>query len=477
MEGVKRTLIFIIVLFMFISSVSAMRGTPAIVTITYDPAVGLSNDFQLNFVSTENPPGIADVSTMGKGIYEQFAPLVDGTTIFNTSQLDTYIKLDKPILDLSKEHIVNVHIEIPPNEPLAGPYEFGIIGSERPSNPNQMLVITTSVIIRVKVDVPYPGKYADISVFGIRSVNQGQDAKFNWQVKGRGSELTACSANLEIFSKDNTRVYERELGNFVVAPTGVYPPAGTPDTTLPTSTMTPGTYTGVLTVKFDDKVKTSTLTFNVGEEAVALDNYTPSTLVFGEINQVHLFVRNLWNGRFDNVHADINLNGTITTTPSGAMDPFGSLDLVQFMDSRNIPVGNYTGTVTVYFGTKSNTFPVKFEVAKKVVPPSSKPVQKTPTYLFYLISGVILLLVILVLILIQLKRSKKPLAKSQDTELKSSVVSVPGAPNISSPAKSEIVSEPAYNSSPNRLPASKQESKESKSKSKKKQSKQSKKAK
>jgi hypothetical protein len=418
----KKCLIFVFILLISVSAVAAMRGSPAIVTITYDPAVGVDDDFQLNFISTESPPGIADISVLGEGTYERFSPLPDGTSAFNTSQIDEYVTFDKKVLDLSKEHAVNVHIKIPPNEPLAGPHEFGIISSERPKNPSGMLVITTAVIIKIRVDIPFPGQYLDITRFGIENVNQGQNAGFNWQVKGRGLELTPFNAKLEVFSKDGSTLYTRELGNFVVAPGDVYPITANDDP-LPTSSFVPGPYKGVLTVRFDGKVKTSTSIFNVGEEAVSLDNYTPSRLVYGEINQVHLTIRNLWNGQFDNVHAEISLNGTTTTTPSTVMRPFETIELGQFIDSSNVPEGNYTGTVKVYFGTKSNTFPVNFEVAKKVLPPPPEPEKKAFNYVPYLIGGVVLLLILLAILL--LKSRKKP--GVEESKSTSKTVSVPAA--------------------------------------------------
>lgn len=399
MKNLGRILAILLLSFAAIFSASAMRGTPAIVTLNYDPEIGLDEEFSLDFFSTNAVPGIADISFLYAGVYEGFAGVQDGTSIFNESQLKQYLVIDKKSLDLSRDSSVDVRIKIPPHADLAGTHEFGIIASERPKDGGGFFIVTTSVIIRVKIDIPYPGQYLDITKFTVSNINEGEAAKMSWQVKGRGEISTPFTASYDLLSKDGEVLYTKDLAGSYVNRDEVYPKDDSV-LYLPTNNYRPDVYKARLTVKFTNMTKTSMVNFQVGTESLVLENYT-SVLAYDEINQVTLYVRNLWNGRFSNVYATININGTSSTTPSAQfIDSFGTVPLSQYVNVKGMAEGNYSGSIVVFYGGKSMEFPVTFEIRKPVVIVE----EETNNNLLYMGAGALLLILMVLLIVYFFKK-------------------------------------------------------------------------
>jgi hypothetical protein len=407
MARIERALFILVVSFVLSAlAVSAMSVTPARVNFVYDPNAGLNEKFTVSFGSTEAQPGLADVQILGHGDFELYRAVPDDVwRVFTYDEISKYISVDKQVLDLSKSGDVKVTVDIPPRAPLEGPHEFGVYVRERPKA-GGMIGVTTAVMMKVRIEIPFPGQYVDITKFSITDVNEGESAKMTWQAKGRGDQVTPFTADLELFSQEGQSVFRRSLPTVPLAREESYPPDGTEES-LPTNSFKAGTYTGVLTVKFTNMTKNSTTKFRVGYEAVALDNYTPKRLVAEEINGLHLTVRNLWNGQFDNVRAVIEMNGTSATTPSGKLAPFGTLELRQFFDIRGVPEGNYSANITVFFSNNSMLFPASFEVAKRYVPPP--PAEKWKLFSgpgLYVTLGVLLLVIMGVLLFFFFRRRK-----------------------------------------------------------------------
>lgn len=422
MKSVK-CCILLIFIFIFAYSSLAISVTPAWKDIVYDPAVGVDEEFDLKFgVSSSNTGSISVEATE----YSSPFGIPDGSTSFNSSQLKDYVIISDTSLDPNKDTTVRVRVKIPPNAPFNGPQLFGISAKEVPKSTSGFLTVTTAVLFRVSIDAPYPNQYVDIIKFNIENVNEGESSKVYWQVKGRSEKVTPFTASLEIKDKDGQSVFKRELGGASLGRHEVYP-ADFYYESIPTNTFVPGAYEGTLTVIFSDNIKKSTAKFNIGTESIALDNYSPKNLVYGEINEVSLVIRNLWNGNFNNVYGEIEISGenitsVKTTTPSGILSPFGTITLKQFMDVRSLPEGNYTGKITIKFDSYSTSFPAEFSVAKKVEPIIEK--EKRISSKTYIIAGIslgVLLIVVLALILFFRKKGKGGESQSQQPQAKPQV--------------------------------------------------------
>jgi len=398
----KSIFTFIVLFFtiLLITRISAMGVTPASVNIIYDAENGVDVEFDVRFISNSGDAGFANISIIND-LYP-YSGLEDDKPYFNSSQLEEYVTLSKDWLDLSKENIVTVKVKMPPNLQIAGPHSFGIKASEIPKGKG-MIVITTGVLARVRIDSPYPGQFLILNNFGLTNVNEGESSVMIWQVKGKGEQRTDFNSKIELYSDKDVLLYTKDLGKNSVSLDQVYPPDGFNTELMPTSSFSAGTYKGVLTINFNDVVLKTPVVFNVGTESVALDNYGPKPLIKGEINKVSLTVRNLWNGNFDNVYAIISINGTTATTASSSLAPFGSIGLEQFIDVSSLPVGSYAGTIEIRFGKNTQIFPVVFEVAQKIVPPV--PEEKKELPLTAIIIGIVILVILVGIILFFRRRN------------------------------------------------------------------------
>jgi hypothetical protein len=408
MVNLKAIILFIFLFTVFSVPVIAISVSPANMALVYDPQEGIDAQFDLRIGASS--PNTATIS-INLTPYDSPFALPEGTVVLNESQMKQYVKLSDSSIDPSRQNTINVKVKIPPHTPLYGPQIFGISIVERPSSASGFLTITTAALFRVSIDAPYPDQYLDITKFRIDNVNEGESSKLYWQVIGRSSKETFFNANLVIKSKDGRVVFERDLGSNSVERQEVYPLDSYYES-LPTNTFVPDAYEGTLTVKFANNVKTSTTKFNVGTQSVSLENYAPKTLVYGEINQITLTVMSLWNGQFNNVHGTIELMGdnitTIkSTTPSGVLTPFGTLDLAQYMDIRSLPEGKYKANITINFDEYSMLFPAEFTVAKEVIPAVEEAPKKINSKTYLTIGVVVGVLILVALVLFLLFGKKK----------------------------------------------------------------------
>ncbi|MFA6073354.1 MAG: hypothetical protein WC758_04540 [Candidatus Woesearchaeota archaeon] len=405
----KSVLLFVFI-FLCMTSVMSIGVSPADSYITYNPKEGIDAVFNIGFKSTETPPGIASVKLIdGDELEAYIIKYQEGWSGLNKSEVEEYVTIDKTSFDFTKNAAVRITLKIPPNAPIYGPHEFGIKAEEIPAGGKGFMTVGTAVIHRVKIDAPFPGQYLDINSFGITNVNQGEQATASWSVIGRSEDETSGYAALEIFSSEGVLVHRRNLGFFAVNRHELFPEEGLDLVPLPTRELSPGKYLGVLTVNFGSMNKTKTAKFNVGVEEVVLENYSPTNLTIGEINEVKVTVRNLWNGEFQNTYALINVSGMVATTPSGVLSGFGVLELKQFMDTRNLPEGSYNSNIIVTFGANKMNFPAKFNIVNKtidVIPEVTEPKGLKNNYLYIVAGVIVIILVILLLLFFRNKRSK-----------------------------------------------------------------------
>jgi hypothetical protein len=404
--------LFVIFLIIVLCSpfVMSIGVTPASMTFVYDKNVGLDETFTLKISPSSSQTRYIDVELTD---YATPFGVPDGVVIMNSSQREQFVTLSDKVLDIKKTTTLNVRVKIPPRSDVYGPNWFGIQLRERPEGEAGLFAVTTAILFRVSIDSSYPGQFLEITNFKIDNVNEGESARMYWEVRGRGEIDTPFIANLDLLSDKNENVFKRDLGGASVKKSEGYPAPNSYES-LPTNMWTPGTYEGILTVKFSNITKRSSVKFNIGYEGVALENYTPTTLMYGDINEVTLNVRNLWNGQFSNVFGVISMNvpnmsEIKTTTPSQPIGPFETISLKQFIDTRSLAEGRYDALITINFDDKSESFPAQFTVAKEVVPviEEEKKSLNTSTILIIVAGAVILLLLVLGILLFKRKGKKE----------------------------------------------------------------------
>ncbi len=405
MRGLRLYFAVMFLLVFCSSEVLSLGVSPATANYIYDKESGIDESFDLKVMASSPNTKFIDIKLVE---YSTPFGIPDGVVLFNSTQMEEYVTLSTNSIDVSKENNLRVRVRIPPHADVYGPNWFGIQLKERPEGEGGFFSITTAVLFKVSIDASYPGQYLDITKFSVDNVNEGESSKLYWQVKGRGEQRTSFIAGFEIFSDKGESVFKRDLGGGFVERLEVYPSDSYYES-LPTNTFTPGVYEGVLTVKFLNNTKKLSTKFNIGYESVALDEYSPKNLTYGNINEISLQIRNLWNGEFKNVYGVISIKGLNyseikSTTPSGTLTPFGTVVLKQFVDVRALPEGKYDSTITVYFDDSSTSFPAEFIIAKEVVPVVEE--KKEISQKTYLIAGISIGALILVVLIVFLLRRK-----------------------------------------------------------------------
>jgi len=322
-----------------VSNVSAVGISP--VKRIYDYKPGLEDTLEFQAISNSGVPGYVDITL--EGDLAKYGEVIN----------------DSAFLQNGERHKFLVHFKLPDSglEDLVGKQTLWIRVEERPpDSASTTIAVTTAVRGVIVVNFPYPGKYLDISSFNIENVKEGENTAVKFGVVSRGSETTIFTTSLSLYDPTGQTIYEKNFDAKILEADQEYSGNALLDTKL----FKPGAYSAKLFLKYEDEEKTAETTFLVGEKNISIDAFLPQILSYGKINEVTISAKSLWNDAFSKVFAVIEIANKSATTPTKGLQPFGSTNLVQFIDTSELDEGLYDADVTVYFddNVKKKTFSV-----------------------------------------------------------------------------------------------------------------------
>lgn len=352
----------------------------------YDFEPGLEGTISLDVISNSGMDGYADVSLEGDLV--QYATL-DKSEVYIPSGGRAKIVVTFKLPETKDDRV--------------GKQTLWIRAAERPADSSSATIaVTTAVRGVIVVNYPYPGQYLDITAFNTKNVNQGQNSFAEWKVLSRGSQDTLYSTRLTVrnplgenildkyFDAKLIKLGEELSGNVV----------------LETANFEAGKYESLLTIEYGNEKKEQSASFMVGEENVDISNFKPTNLAYGKINEISISVSNLWNSEFTKVFATVDIANASTTTPTKKIRALGSADLVQFIDTSKLEIGEYDANVVVYFDENSKQKTFKINISEMDVDEKSSSVIFSTTTLLIVII-VLLMLAIIVIFFVGVVKKKK----------------------------------------------------------------------
>jgi hypothetical protein len=369
----KRIVFFLFISLFLVTSISALRISPAKVEGNFKP--GLENTIQYR----------VDTGT-GRDL-----------ELFVEGDLAEYVTLDKTILH--EGGYFNAIMKLPKELEIPGPRRT-YVGVKELVDEELVGALGVSVTMRalILIHVPYPGKYLETELRA-HNVNMGEPITFELDVMSRGDEDLIMNPRIEIYTEYDELVEtlyfnERDIESQETIKL---------QKVMNTTSLLSGDYYAVSKIDYEARTAESKVNFKIGELTIEIVNYSREILLDG-IQSFRVDIESAWNDKIDGAYAEvIILNGSrkiteFKTSPTD-LSPWETRSILGYIDTKGISPGTYDADVTViYYGRdrgKSVNEILDVEFLEK----------EKNNYL--LIAGVLILCILAVLILIYIFKNVK----------------------------------------------------------------------
>lgn len=240
------------------------------------------------------------------------------------------------------------------------------------SEKGEQVGIAVRIIAIVQIDVPYPGKYAKISITADNAMPE-EDLKIYTTIINLGTDDLDAQADVIIKDyKNNTVklkktdrdiVHSKESKQFV--------------TLISAGSLDSGRYLAKAIYDYGAEVIFAETPFIIGQLNLELTNYT-KVIKSGVISPFSVIVTSLWGNPLENAYAEINIYGNdskilvSTKTPVTTIAPYSTEIINSFIDATNLSSGNYNADIilksnNLEFANKVNLVVEKQELGKEFI--------------------------------------------------------------------------------------------------------------
>jgi len=357
-------LIFLIVVLLPFSF-AAVGVRPSSYEIDFEP--GLKRVFTFNFMSDRD----VDFELYSEGPFSEY-------------------------VTLSKNHLtgggsVNALLELPLEAEEPGRQNL-LIGARQTSGARGMVGIVGNVRGIIFINVPYPGKYAELD-FKTSNANLGEDVEFELIIYSRGDEDINVNSRIEIYDMNGNFKERINLGNHLIESAKSIKL----DAKLNTQNYVAGDYNAIAVVDYGDDVSREEEIFRLGRLFVDVVNHT-RVFERGKINRFEVIAESFWNDPIENVYANISILGYPELgfyTPSILINPWDRRTLTGFFDTSEIKEDNFQTTIKLHYDNRTTEKTVNLELEKEI------------SNVTYLISGLVILIIFAGSILFYIQNKKK----------------------------------------------------------------------
>lgn len=316
--------------------------------------------------------------------------------LYSEGEFSDLVKFNKE--ELPGGGTFNAKIKLPQEIEIPGKHIL-LIGA-REKIDEEIGAIGTSVIVRVPIviRVPYPGKYAEISL-SVNNANVGEPVRFEVSVASMGKEPIMAATKIDIYS-GKKKIETLDLGAKFIENQESYKFIKI----LNTSNYNPGDYNATAIVDYQYAIAKTSSVFRIGQLFVNMTNYT-NKIIKGGIKPFEIDVESFWNDPIENVYGEVyvikdNIKVIDFLTPSVNLVGWEKKTLKGYIDTEVLELGEYDLNISINYNGKETMNKGKLTI---------KMIQKYKTY--YMICGFLIGLAILIaLYFIFIKKtSKKPL--------------------------------------------------------------------
>lgn len=209
--------------------------------------------------------------------------------------------------------------------------------------------VATAATTRLRVFVPYPGKYAEIS-FSAASSDVGKPVAFTVDISNKGtSQLDSVSGTIDIL-QDGAK-----LDSLQIEPFSLNLSESRQVSIKWAKGKKAGSYKAIAMINYDGQSKQFEQQFRIGEEKVKIINITDSAEP-GRINRLTVIAESQWSSVIKDAHAEfaISHNGTNDKIASLAQDiqPWSSWAFDAYWDTSGVEKGSYRAKASIHYSGK-----------------------------------------------------------------------------------------------------------------------------
>ena len=320
-----KPILLIIVILVLASQAYALGIAPSHIDVIFEP--GLEKTIQLKVMNN---------------VHKDF-----DVVIYAEGELAEYITIENPTIKLSKDEdskIISYKVKLPQSFEKQGLHEAKVVVREIPKETKGGTTITAAVAVvsKLKVMVPYKGKYAEIKLF-VTNFKENEESNFAVEVKNLGTQdILEAYAIVNIYDPSN---------NKVATVTSNKESIESKDNEILIAKWKPnlksGNYRAVATLMYDNLNTRDEKSFSIGTMFLDINSITVDNFKLGGIAKFDILVENEWNEEVPQVYADTSIGnekGKIYSTYKTSnvdIPAFGQQEINSFLDTSKLSVGRY----------------------------------------------------------------------------------------------------------------------------------------
>ena len=273
-----------------------------------------------------------------------------------------------------------------------------------------MFVVATSVEPWIIVNVPIPGKYAEIMNFGVGSIVENYDTKATLVIKNRGTEsFSNKEAVITIISSEGDR-----MDRLTISGVSLNPGEEKTYTQKVLSSDYPSAkYTALAEFTYSPEMVPSTKEtfFFIGSTDVVLTNYT-DTLVKGKINKINLYLQSLWGSTLSGIRGSVIVDGNEQLLPVIDFKPFEEVVVEAFIDVGDTNASSYNAILKLTIpedtgNVETKEIPLSFKLVDSDEDLVVKKKTNTTPLLPIFLGGLVIVMILVILNIFLFNRGKK----------------------------------------------------------------------
>lgn len=260
-----------------------------------------------------------------------------------------------------------------------------------------------SVVSELWVRVPYPGKYAEGTVY-IQSGNVNEPVKFLVSVLNFGKErISQAQATISIYGATYEKIGEVTTNAIALDPQG--------QSQISAEWMAnvhPGRYHAVIELNYDDKKQVIEQNFDVGNLLITIKKIDVHDFALGQVAVLDMYLSSEWNEPIPNVYGEVTVldkegsaYGTFKTA-SIDMPAMGEGMLKGYWDTNGLGVGAYDLRILIHYGEKVTEKLVDAEVGIDSIRTSLSPTAQVVAGGGGWSRDTLLILIILILVIVNI---------------------------------------------------------------------------
>jgi hypothetical protein len=285
--------------------------------------------------------------------------------IYAQGELGQYVTADKAVYDIksSDEEIpITYTIRIPSNlQPGTRSAEIVVLetSTDTAGEADKTLLLSAlGIVHELRVNVPYPGKYAEGVIYiSEGNVNVNDSMLFTASIINKGTErINSIDTQLIIRGPTNGEIARIKGGSLKGLESKT---SGKIDTAW-TANVEPGMYSAEYVINYDDKILVIRKTFQIGTIHLRITDLTVGPFTLGAVAEFNVNMISEWNQPIDDVFGELqiidgqgNVLSTIKTNNFQAR-PLATSSINAYWNTKDMDVGNYDVRVIMHYAEKTS---------------------------------------------------------------------------------------------------------------------------